>query len=88
MAPSVVCSPRGLPWEAVCFRLTQLEVAGPGPGLSLAPGSSALSQLPPQPAWCAGVHRKKSRAHIDFISKLLINFTAQQKYRIVQLGQL
>lgn len=29
----------------------------------------------------------KSRAHIDFISKLLINFTAQQKYCIVQLGQ-
>lgn len=64
--------------------------------------SLAGRSWPPSPAWwplsehaswlgSVPVHEDtpgmESRAHIDFISKLLIKFTAQQKYCIVQLGQ-
>lgn len=45
-------------------------------------------QLPRWPPCARGTPGMKSQARIDFISKLLINFTAQQKYCTVQLGRI
>lgn len=65
--------------------LSLLLLRGPRLQSRMVPVHGALHPVSPAYEDSPGM---KSRAHIDFISKLLINFTAWQKYCIVQLGQI
>lgn len=73
--------------QGQCKSGQQIWLKAQPPQPRLAPSVRAGQQPQHVPA-----HRDnpgmESGAHIDFISKLLINFTAQQKYCIVQLGQI